>query len=167
MSNRDNLYTSPAVGIAGRATLDAAGLSIDDITHLDLDSCFPVAVQVGADELGIDLDRQLTLTGGLSFAGGPWNNYVMHSIAAMVEALRADPGTNGLVWGNGGYLTKHAFGLYSTEPPADGFRHVHPQDEIDALPSREVATDSTRPGSMNSRSCLGRRTVSSPTLRSE
>lgn len=141
MSNRDNLYTSPAVGVAGRATLDAAGLTIDDITHLDLYSCFPVAVQVGADELGIDLDRQLTLTGGLSFAGGPWNNYVMHSIAAMVEALRADPGTNGLVWGNGGYLTKHAFGIYSTEPPADGFRHVHPQDEIDALPSREVATD--------------------------
>ena len=27
---------------------------------------------------------------GLSFAGGPWNNYVTHSIAAMVERLRDD-----------------------------------------------------------------------------
>src|SRR3546814_13567938 len=62
----------------------------------------------------------------------------MHAIAAMVETLRADPGTTGLVWANGGYLTKHAFGIYSTEPPAGGFRHAHPQDEIDVLPSREV-----------------------------
>ena len=140
VSHRDNLYTSPAVGVVGRATMDAAEVTVDDFTHVDLYSCFPVAVEVGADELGLSLDRQLTLTGGLSFAGGPWNNYVMHSIAAMVEALRAEPGT-GLVWGNGGYLTKHAFGIYRTEPPADGFRHVNPQDEIDALPSREVAPD--------------------------
>lgn len=150
VSHRDNLYTSPAVGVAGRAVLDAAGLTIDDITHVDLYSCFPVAVQVGADELGLDLDRQLTLTGGLSFAGGPWNNYVMHSIAAMVETLRQDPGTAGLVWANGGYLTKHAFGLYSTEPPETGFRHVHPQEEIDALPSREVSTDHDGPAEVES-----------------
>jgi acetyl-CoA C-acetyltransferase len=141
VSHRDTLHTAPAVGIAGRAALDAAGIGIDDVEHVDLYSCFPVAVEVGADELGLDLDRQLTLTGGLSFAGGPWNNYVMHSIAAMVEALRADPGSTGLVWGNGGYLTKHAFGIYSTEPPASGFQHRHPQDEVDALPSREVAPD--------------------------
>lgn len=141
VSHRDNLYTSPAVGVIGRATLAAAQMTIDDIDHVDLYSCFPVAVQVGADELGLDLDRQLTQTGGLSFAGGPWNNYVMHSIAAMVETLRADPGTTGLVWGNGGYLTKHAFGIYSTEPSAKGFAHAHPQAEIDALPSREVVMD--------------------------
>jgi len=141
VSHRDTLHDAPAVRIAGQAALDAAGVTIDDIAHVDLYSCFPVAVEVGADALGLDLDRQLTLTGGLSFAGGPWNDYVMHSIAAMVEALRADPGTTGLVWANGGYLTKHAFGIYSTEPPASGFQHRHPQDEVDALPSREVATD--------------------------
>ena len=54
------------------------------------------------------------------------------------------------MWGNGGYLTKHAFGVYSTEPPADGFRHVHPQDEIDALPSRELATDHDGPATVES-----------------
>jgi acetyl-CoA C-acetyltransferase len=139
VSNRNDLHTSPAVGVVGRATLAEAGLSIDDVDHIDLYSCFPVAVEVGADELGLDLGRQLTLTGGLSFAGGPWNNYVMHSIAAMVDALRDDPGSHGLVWGNGGYLTKHSFGVYGTEPPEDGFRHAHPQMEIDDLPSREVA----------------------------
>ncbi|WP_436793219.1 acetyl-CoA acetyltransferase [Actinospongicola halichondriae] len=150
ISHRDNLYTSPAVGVVGRATLEAAETTIDEIDHLDLYSCFPVAVQVGADELGIDLDRKLTQTGGLSFAGGPWNNYVMHGIAAMVDTLRGDPGSTGLVWGNGGYLTKHAFGVYSTEPPANGFRHVHPQDEIDALPSRELSTDHEGPATVES-----------------
>ncbi len=150
ISHRDNLYTSPAVGVIGRATLAAAETTIDEIDHLDLYSCFPVAVQVGADELGIDLDRQLTQTGGLSFAGGPWNNYVMHGIAAMVDTLRNDPGSTGLVWGNGGYLTKHAFGVYSTEPTAHGFRHVYPQDEIDALPSRELSTDHEGPATVES-----------------
>ena len=38
---------------------------------------------------------QLTVTGGLSFAGGPWNNYVTHSIATMVGVLRDDPGSVG------------------------------------------------------------------------
>ena len=150
VSNRDNLYTSPAVGVIGRATLEAAGLSIGDIAHVDLYSCFPVAVQVGADELGLDLHRQLTLTGGLSFAGGPWNNYVMHAIATMVDALRDDPGANGLVWANGGYLTKHSFGVYSTEPPEAGFSHAHPQAEIDSLPSRQVATDHEGPATIES-----------------
>jgi acetyl-CoA C-acetyltransferase len=149
VSHRADLHTSPAVGIIGRATLAAADVTTDDLTHVDLYSCFPVAVQVGADELGLDLDRQLTLTGGLSFAGGPWNNYVMHAIATMVTALRSEPGT-GLVWANGGYLTKHSFGVYATEPPGGGFRHVHPQDEIDALPSREVAPDHVGPATIES-----------------
>jgi acetyl-CoA C-acetyltransferase len=75
----------------------------------------------------------------LSFAGGPWNNYVMHAIATVMNDLRARPGTNALVWANGGYATKHAFGVYSTRPPADGFRYAYPQEEIDALPRRELA----------------------------
>jgi acetyl-CoA C-acetyltransferase len=150
VSHRDSLHTAPAVGIAGRAALEAAGMSIDEVDHVDLYSCFPVAVEVGAAELGLDLDRQLTLTGGLSFAGGPWNDYVMHAIATMVETLRADPGSTGLIWGNGGFLTKHAFGLYSTEPPAGGFQHREPQGEIDALPSREVTLDFAGPATVES-----------------
>ncbi len=50
------------------------------------------------------------------------------------------------MWANGGYVTKHAFGVYSTEPPTAGFRHENPQDEIDALPRREVATDDEAAG---------------------
>jgi acetyl-CoA C-acetyltransferase len=44
-----------------------------------------------------------------------------------------------LIWANGGYATKHAFGVYATTPPTGGFRHDEPQAEIDALPSRPLA----------------------------
>ncbi len=137
ISDRDNFAHTPAVELGGRHTLELAGVTIDDIAHLDLYSCFPSAVQLGATSLGInpyDEGRPLTQTGGLTFAGGPWNEYVMHSIATMVDTLRNDPGSKGLVWANGGFVTKHAFGIYSTTPPAQDFRHSEPQDEIDALP---------------------------------
>jgi acetyl-CoA C-acetyltransferase len=45
---------------------------------------------------------------------------VLHSIAAMVEVLRADPDSLGLVSGVGMHMTKHVYGLYSTAPPSTG-----------------------------------------------
>jgi acetyl-CoA C-acetyltransferase len=140
ISNRWTFAETPAVELGGRMALQMAGLTIDDIDIVDLYSCFPSAVQLGAQSLGLDIERQLTRTGGLSFAGGPWNNYVMHSIATVVGELRDRPGQKGLVWANGGYATKHAFGVYSTTPPTDGtFKYAYPQDEIDAMPRRELA----------------------------
>lgn len=146
VSNRADLHTSPALRVAGRAALDLAGITTDDLAHVDVYSCFPSAVQVAADELGLGTDRQLTVTGGMTFAGGPWNNYVMHSIATMVEVLRDDPGSLGLCTGNGGFLTKHAFGVYSTEPPpARRFRHAFPQADVDGRLRREVVEDHEGP----------------------
>ena len=136
VSERDELRSSPAMRLAGRAALELAGVGVDDLAHVDLYSCFPSAVEIAATELGLGLDRQLTVTGGLSFAGGPWNNYVMHAIATMADVLRSDPGSLGLVTANGGFITKHAFGVYGTEPPATPFRHAEPQAEVDALPRR-------------------------------
>ncbi|MEX2293398.1 MAG: acetyl-CoA acetyltransferase [Acidimicrobiales bacterium] len=141
VSDRDRVGRSPAMRIAGAAALHLAGATVDDLAHVDLYSCFPSAVEIAANELGLGLDRQLTVTGGLSFAGGPWNNYVMHSIATMAGVLREDPGSLGLVSANGGFITKHAFGVYGTTPPAGPFRHAEPQAEIDALPSRELCED--------------------------
>jgi acetyl-CoA C-acetyltransferase len=143
ISEREHFHSTPAVVAGGRLALDLAGIGIDDIAHLDLYSCFPSAVQLGARSLGLDpftSDRELTLTGGLSFAGGPWNNYVMHAIATLVGRLRDDAGSNGLVWANGGYVTKHAFGVYSTDPPTGGFRRGDPQEDVDALPRRTMAS---------------------------
>jgi acetyl-CoA C-acetyltransferase len=139
ISNRWSFAETPAIELGGRMALELAGLGIDDIDIVDLYSCFSSAVQLGAQSLGLSIDRQLTRTGGLSFAGGPWNNYVMHAIATVMNDLRDQPGSKGLVWANGGYCTKHAFGVYSTAPPSTPFRHAYPQDQIDAMPRRELA----------------------------
>jgi acetyl-CoA C-acetyltransferase len=144
LSHRRDLRSSPAIAAAGNRALSLAGVGIDDIAHVDLYSCFPSAVQIAARELGFALDdpgRSLTVTGGLGFAGGPGNNYVSHSIAAMAERLRADPGSVGLVTGLGWYCTKHSVGVWSTTPPASGFRHESPQDTVDAGPQRSPAAD--------------------------
>ncbi len=143
VSNRDTFARTPAVELGGKMALDLAGIDIDDVSVLDLYSCFPSAVQLGAQSLGVDITpgtgRQWSRTGGLTFCGGPWNNYVMHAIASVVTDLRDRPGEYGLTWANGGFATKHAFGVYSTAPPAAAFRHGSPQAAIDELPQRPLA----------------------------
>jgi len=141
VSNRDNLYTSPAIRTAGRRVLELAGLQPGELDLVDVYSCFPVAVQIAAAEIGLDTSRPLTITGGLTFGGGPLNNYVMHAIARGVELMRGQRDARTLITANGGYLTKHAFGVYSATPPVQAFRHQDVQEEVDVMPWREVALD--------------------------
>ena len=148
ISHRNHFYDTPAIELAGRRVLELAGMSINDIDLVDLYSCFPSAVQLGAKSLGLDINGQLTRTGGLQFGGGPWNNYVMHAIATVANELRSGVGATGLVWANGGYTTKHAFGVYATTPPKNGFAYDYPQDQIDALPRRSLASPADAAGEM-------------------
>jgi acetyl-CoA C-acetyltransferase len=150
IGERDELHRSPAIRIGGRRALEMAGIGVEDLDHVDLYSCFPSAVQVAAAELGLPAGRPLTVTGGLTFAGGPWNNYVMHSIATMSEVLRAQPGTRGLITANGGYLTKHSFGVYSTTPPATPFHWEDVQAEVDREPTRTAHVEWEGVGSVES-----------------
>ena len=118
--DRENYHSSVAIRTLAEETYAMAGRDASGLDHIDIYSCFPSAVQIARDEFGIAKDdpRPLTITGGLPFHGGAGNNYVMNSIASMADTLRAAPGTYGLVTANGGYLTKHSAGIYSTEPPA-------------------------------------------------
>ena len=117
VSRRPRLDASIAMQAAGEAALAQAGVDMAAIDHLDLYSCFPCAVQFACDALGIDAaSRTLTQTGGLPFFGGAGNNYSMHAIASMVETLRNDPGSLGLVLANGGFLSKESVGVYGTQP---------------------------------------------------
>jgi acetyl-CoA C-acetyltransferase len=144
VSERDALHRSPAVAAAGRAALAHAGLGIDDVAHLDLYSCFPSAVQIAAAELGIDLatdERAPSVTGGLTFAGGPGSNYATHSLATLVERVREDPDEHALANALGWYVTKHGIAVLSGRPPARPFAHHEVQAEVDALPRRAVASD--------------------------
>jgi len=130
LSARAQLHRSPGIEIAGARALELAGRTIDDVDHFDLYSCFPAAVQLFARELGIGLDRPLTVTGGMRFAGGPLNNYVLQAVARMAEVLRDDPGSTGLVTAVSGFLTKQGVGLWSTEAPEQGFRFADVTAEV-------------------------------------
>jgi acetyl-CoA C-acetyltransferase len=144
VSERVNYHSSPAIRVAGEHALAMAGVGIGDVDLFDLYSCFPSAVQIGRDMLGIPADdrRPLTVTGGLPYHGGPGNNYVTHAIATMMDQLRAAPGSKGLVTGLGWYLTKHSVGIYSAAPPPQPWRREAPasyQGALDRLPHPELA----------------------------
>ena len=150
VSNRDNLHSSPAIRACADAALGLGGIGIDDIAHIDLYSCFTSAVQMGAEAFGLALlgDRDLTVTGGLSYAGGPGNNYVTHSIATMTGRLRDDTDAVGVVTALGWYATKHSVGIYSKKPPAQPFRAETPQAKVDAQPARELDAEYEGPATV-------------------
>jgi acetyl-CoA C-acetyltransferase len=116
--DREDLSGYPAGVLAVRHALEVADRDLDDVTFLDLYSCFPVAVSSLLDGLGLAVDdpRGFTLTGGLPFFGGAGNNYSMHAIAEAVQRCRADREQLGLVAANGGMLAKLSVGVYSAEP---------------------------------------------------
>jgi acetyl-CoA C-acetyltransferase len=117
-SERENFYSSPAIKLGWENLSQSAGVGLEDLSHFDIYSCFPSAVQISCNAIGLSpLDeRNVTVTGGLPYFGGPGNNYSLHAIAQMVSDLRSNSGT-GLVTANGLYLTKHSLGLYSSEAP--------------------------------------------------
>jgi acetyl-CoA C-acetyltransferase len=141
LSERRELHRSPAIRACGRALFEHTGTTPDELGPVDLYSCFPAAVQLAAAELGLpadDLRRELTCTGGLTFFGGPGNDYATHGIAAVARRLREAPeGTLGLATALGWYATKHALGLYGNAPPQRPYAALEPQP--DHPQPREVA----------------------------
>jgi acetyl-CoA C-acetyltransferase len=123
ITQRDDLAASPGARLAGKAALAAGGLTLDDIELIELYSCFPIAVEMFARELGAPMTRDLTVTGGMPFAGGPFNNYVLQATCRMAELLRQRPGAKGLISSVSGVLTKQAFGVWSSAPSPVGFAH--------------------------------------------
>lgn len=117
-TERPSFAACPALRRAVDHALGEADTHLDEIDHLDLYSCFPVAVEMACEMLGIAEDdhRGLTVTGGLPYAGGPGNNYTLHAVAAAMERLRGRPGRRALVTGNGWYLTKHSACVIASEP---------------------------------------------------
>ena len=115
---RPDLSRSPASLASIEAALARAGRTLDEVRFLDLYSCFAVPVFNVTDHYGLASDdpRGLTLTGGLPFFGGAGNNYSTHAIAEAVARVRAHRGSYALVGANGGFMSKYATGVYSTEP---------------------------------------------------
>ena len=143
---RPDLSRSRAMDWVLQRTLASSELTIADMAYVDLYSCFPCAVLIASEAVGLDWRTTTpTVTGGLPFFGGPGNSYSMHAIATMVERLRAGPGKYGLVLANGGFLSKEAGGVYSTTPPTAWapVSSADLQSAIDTAPKPNPLSEST------------------------
>lgn len=125
MSERESFAHSQMLTNCANAALSGAGVSSREVSHFDFYSCFPVALEFAMEAVAMAPGdpRGVTVTGGLPYAGGPANNYVTHSIAAMTQRLRGRPGEFGMTTGLGWYFTKHAAAVYSTRAPERGFAY--------------------------------------------
>lgn len=154
-SQRAHLHRSTGAEIAGQRALHLAGVSVEELQYLDLYSCFPVAVKIVAEALGIDEQRPLTITGGMTFAGGPLNNYVLQATCRMAELLRADPGSKGLVSSVSGMMTKQGFGLWSSKPGVRDFQFADVTAEVAASsPVLELVDNVSGEGAINAYTVL-------------
>lgn len=123
LSERAVIHRSAALDFAIPAALEQAGLTPQQLGPVDIYSCFPCAVFAAIDSMD-DSARAVgdyTLTGGLTFFGGPGNGYSMYNIAAMVDALRRDGSRAAMVTANGGVMSKQAVGIYTATQPARGW----------------------------------------------
>jgi acetyl-CoA C-acetyltransferase len=136
VSERVELHRSHGFCIAGQRAVEVAGVRIDEVEHVELYSCFPIAVRVQMRELAVPAGRPVTVTGGMAFAGGPLNNFVLQAMVHMVQVLRQDPGSTGMVTAVSGMLTKQGVSLWSTRPPANACRPIDVTREVQAATRR-------------------------------
>ena len=139
VSERWSLHDSPALTVASRQLERMIGRRMRDVELVDLYACFPFAVQAQANALGLDPAAELTLTGGMRFAGGPWNNYGTHMIANLVMRLRAEPESVAVCSANGGFATRFCLAAYSGRPGAGAFDSL-PAPLVDPTRRRRLET---------------------------
>jgi acetyl-CoA C-acetyltransferase len=118
---RRELHRSPGFHLAGERLAEATGVALDAAKHRELYSCFPSAVRVQLRELGLDASRPLTVSGGMAFAGGPLNSFVLQALVPLARRLREDRGSHGLLTAISGIVTKQGVSLWSSEPPPRPF----------------------------------------------
>ena len=131
LPERVDLGRSPAIDVAGERLLshghDPAGIEL-----LEIYSCFPAAVRMQCEGLGIDPSRRLSVTGGMNFGGGPLNNFTLQALARIVPMLRDAPDRSALVTSISGMVTKFGLGLWSGRLPTAGFAAIDVSDEARA-----------------------------------
>jgi acetyl-CoA C-acetyltransferase len=155
LSERRRMHRSDGFRIAGSRALEIAGLAIDAVKHFELYSCFPVAVRIQAREMNVPRGRPLTLTGGMPFAGGPLNNFVLQAAVRMAEILRADRASTAMLTAVSGMLTKQGVSLWSAQPPAAACRFADVTDEVAAaMETVEVVGDHNGPATVASYTVL-------------
>jgi acetyl-CoA C-acetyltransferase len=104
---RDGYAHSTAQTAVLERAVDIAGGDASRLDLAELYSCFPVVPKLALRALGLRAGVAPTVAGGLTFFGGPLNNYMAHAVCAMVRKLRARAGSLGLLYAQGGLVSKH------------------------------------------------------------
>ncbi len=112
---RPALARSTAIDEVGRGIEELTGVAPAVASMHDLYSCFPAAVRMQARQLEIPLDPAPTVSGGMTFGGGPLNNALLMALVRTVERLREEGGT-AYVSSISGMITKYGAGLFGSEP---------------------------------------------------
>src|SRR3954454_16168651 len=113
---RDQFFESHPQNAVLHAVMDLVEGDGKKFDAIELYSCFPVVPKMARRTLGLGPDVKPTVAGGLTFFGAPLNTYMTHAACAMVRKLRAG-GTLGLLYGQGGFVTKHHALVLSREAP--------------------------------------------------
>lgn len=143
---RERYDRSHAQDLVLGSVLKQADLSGDELDLVELYSCFPCAPKMARRTLGLAASRAISVTGGLTFFGAPLNNYMTHAIAAMVHRLRKQPEANGMVYGQGEFVTKHhAILLGGAARPWSGETHAPERAMAHVVPTTApvVAAEAT------------------------
>src|SRR6478752_6503765 len=113
---RDQFFESHPQNAVLKAVMDLVDGDGKKFDAIELYSCFPCVPKMARRTLGLGPDVKPTVTGGLTFFGAPLNTYMTHAAVAMVRKLRAG-GSLGLLYGQGGFVTKHHGLVLSREAP--------------------------------------------------
>ena len=149
MSSRAELGRCQGFRIAGEVAVKRTGIPFDQIRLRELYSCFPMAVRSQLHEFGMNGEGELTVTGGMTFGGGPLNNFVYQATVRMAQLLREQPGEVGLVTTVSGMLTKQGVALWSTKPNPNGWVFDDVSEAVrEATEQREVLDDYDGPGTV-------------------
>jgi len=136
--SRASFHHSAAVERAIVRTQELTETASDDYSFVELYSCFPTMPKLSGRVLGPIKPEAPTVTGGLSFFGGPGSNYLTHSIAAMALRLRESGGV-GFIHGVGEMMTKHRAMVIGAEPHPRGY--VCDAEDVVAIAPAAIVID--------------------------
>ena len=115
---RDQFFESHAQNAVLKSAMELAGGDGTMFDAIELYSCFPCVPKMARRTLGLGADVEPTVAGGLTFFGAPLNTYMTHAACAMVRKLR-NGARLGLLYGQGGFVTKHHALVLSPQAPRE------------------------------------------------
>jgi acetyl-CoA C-acetyltransferase len=150
--NRDVYFESNAQNAVLESVRGLVDGNLSLFDAIELYSCFPCVPKMARRTLGLDANVQPTVTGGLTFFGAPLNNYMAHAACAMVRHLRSGAKL-GLLYGQGGYVTKHHAIILASQPPREPLAQDTSAQAVADRHRRKVpkvVTEATGQGSIES-----------------